>query len=67
MITRDRLAWQNSEEICENGGAMESLKTQRQAFRSSLEISPKPGDSHIFTAPAVVVFNRKQRRKRGRF
>jgi hypothetical protein len=44
------------EESCGNGGVVESVEIQKQDFPSShrsLEISQKPRDSHIPTAPAT--------------
>jgi hypothetical protein len=44
------------QESCGNGGAMESVESQKQAFlsfHSSLGISPTTRDSHISTAPAT--------------
>jgi hypothetical protein len=41
---------------CGNGGAVESVESQQQAFHPShrsLEISPKPRDSPISTTPAT--------------
>ena len=61
MTAWARLARENSEQSCGNGGAMES---QHQAFHSSLGISQKTRDSHIPTAPATVVLqNEKQKEK----
>ena len=49
---------EKAEESCGNGGAMESVESQKQAspsFHSPLEISPKSRrDSHIPTAPATT-------------
>jgi hypothetical protein len=42
-----------------NGGAVESMESQKQAFHashSSLEISHKPRDSPISTAPATGIY-----------
>ena len=53
MTAWARLARENSEQSCGNGGAMES---QQPAFHSSLGISQKTRDSHIPTAPATGCF-----------
>jgi hypothetical protein len=45
---------------CGNDGAVESLENQKQVFHpshSSLEISPKPRDSHISTAPTTGIYS----------
>jgi len=59
MTAWARLARENSEQSCGNGGAMES---QQPAFHSSLGISQKTRDSHIPTASGDGLFYWNEKR-----